>query len=351
LRDLITQRFQGQFQCEIALNGQEAMEILQELKQENQKLCLIICDQIMPGIPGDEFLIQAHHLFPEAVKILLTGQAGLDPVVNAINHANLYRYISKPWEDYDFSLTIAQGIEKYNFISSLEEKVSQRTAALENANQELEQFAYIVAHDLKSPLASIHQVTQILSDPHIENHKKNELLKMIQKRIEDMNGMIDAILRYSRSKTSQLDNLIVVDLNEIVRDVITVLDIPPHIKVLIKDRLPRVYGEPTQVYQVFQNILGNALKYNDKEQGRIEIAFVVKDSFYQFEIHDNGRGIPAKDHKTIFELFKTLGGKKQGTGVGLAIVKKIVESYGGKVWVESEKGQGATFFFTLPAIA
>ncbi len=125
---------------------------------------------------------------------------------------------------------------------------------------------------------------------------------------------------------------------------------PQNINIEIANELPTLAGDPVQIQQIFQNLLGNAIKYIDKPQGKIKISCISDECYWKFSVADNGPGIESKYFDHIFQLFKTLPSKNQvdSTGVGLATVKKIVELYGGKIWVESRVGDGSTFFFTLP---
>ena len=125
---------------------------------------------------------------------------------------------------------------------------------------------------------------------------------------------------------------------------------PPHIHIAVESDLPTLRCEPTRTAQVFQNLLSNAVKYMDKPQGEIRVACKADGDFWQFSIADNGPGIEPAYFEKIFQLFQTLAARDdvEGTGVGLSIIKKIVEMNGGRIWLESEVGTGTTFFFTLP---
>ncbi len=140
------------------------------------------------------------------------------------------------------------------------------------------------------------------------------------------------------------------DLQKLVPEVVDLLAPPPDIEITIRDQLPVVELERTRVLQVFQNLLSNAVKYMDKPEGHIVIGCRGGDAWWTFSIMDNGPGIAEKDQERIFQLFQTLAPHKdsESTGIGLSLVKKIVELYGGEVWVESSLGAGSTFFFTLP---
>jgi len=164
-----------------------------------------------------------------------------------------------------------------------------------------------------------------------------------------MRNLIEGILTYSkvgREKEKQIQ----VNLNELVPDIIDMIAPPENIAITIENELPVVECEQTRIGQVFQNLLSNAVKYMDKPQGRINIGCVEEDGFWEFSVSDNGPGIKEKYFEKIFKMFQTLSPRDEfeSTGVGLAVVKKIVELYGGKIRLESKPGEGSTFFFTLP---
>ena len=172
---------------------------------------------------------------------------------------------------------------------------------------------------------------------------------MLGSRVDRMQNLIDGVLQYSRiGRTEQ--GTAPVDLGRIVPEIIANLGVPEHILIQIEPDLPTIEGDVTRITQVFQNLLSNAIKYMDKPQGNITVGCVEEDGFWKFSVRDNGPGIEERHFERIFKLFQTLAPRdsQESTGVGLTIAKKIVEMYGGKIWVESEVGKGSTFFFTLP---
>ncbi len=223
--------------------------------------------------------------------------------------------------------------------------------AVSDINQELREFAYIISHDLKAPLRAIRTLADWLKADYADklDAEGKEHLTLLASRVNRMQNLIDGVLQYSRiGRTEQ--GTVPVDLAQVVPEVIENLGVPEHVAVHIENDLPTVDADPTRITQVFQNLLSNAIKYMDKPQGRVTIACAEQGSFWQFRVSDNGPGIEAKDFERIFKLFQTLGRRDDGesTGIGLTIAKKIVELYGGRIWVESEVGQGSTFFFTFP---
>ena len=166
-----------------------------------------------------------------------------------------------------------------------------------------------------------------------------------------MHNLIGGVLQYSRvgcleEKKEQ------VDLNEVVSEVIDMIGIPGDIQLSIEKELPVVECGQVKIMQVFGNLLGNAVKHMDKPQGHVKIDYVEEDGFWKFSVTDNGPGIEEEHFDRIFRMFQTLKprDKFESTGIGLTVVKKIVESYGGRIWVESKLGEGSTFYFTFPKL-
>jgi PAS domain S-box-containing protein len=235
--------------------------------------------------------------------------------------------------------------------AELEDRVRQRTAEVEAANKELRDFVYAASHDLKTQVRGISQLAQWLVQDYAkvfdaEGHK---LVTMLINRAKRLDALINGILEYS-----QVGRIVrkeaEVNLHELVKEVIDRLAPPEHIRVAIAHKLPVIIGDKTRLTQVFRNLVENAVKFLDKPQGEVKIGCVDQGDCWQFSIADNGPGIDPKYHKKIFQIFRTLASRdeREDIGIGLALVKRIVELYGGKIWVESAIGQGSTFFFTFP---
>jgi light-regulated signal transduction histidine kinase (bacteriophytochrome) len=208
---------------------------------------------------------------------------------------------------------------------------------------------YIVSHDLKAPLRGIKSLTTFLEEEIGTDAKPEvkELLSLLQSRTDRMQTMIEAILHYSRLANNQ-GTKESVDLNNLVPSVIDLLAIPEHFRIEQPATLPTITGEKIKIHEVFQNLLSNAIKYNDKEKGIIRIQCFERDNEFEFSISDNGVGIKPEFFEKIFGVFQTLQSKDklESTGIGLTIVKKVIEQHGGKIWIESEFGKGTTFRFT-----
>jgi len=233
----------------------------------------------------------------------------------------------------------------------LEELVQRRTEQLELANRELNELIYAVTHDLKAPLGGIGRLSEWLAmdyAPKLDS-SGTALVGEIQTRVRKLHALIEGILAYTRvGRTTETEAE--VDLNELIPEITRLLDPPPNVSVVIPEPLPSIGGTPHQIRQVFQNFLDNAIKFSDKPEGRIRILSRREGNGWEFSIIDNGPGIPARFHDKIFRLFQRLDllPNRPGAGVGLAVIKRIIESRGGQIQLVSEEGQGTTFRFTWP---
>lgn len=246
---------------------------------------------------------------------------------------------------------ILLSIEDITERKNLEAEQARLIHELENANEDLKNFAYVVSHDLKAPLRAIGSLANwIASDQgHKLDDEGREHLRLLLQRVRRLDGFIDGVLQYSRIGMVH-ETVVTVDLEQLVKEVVDLLAPPPHITVTGTEGLPTVRAERTRIQQVFQNLIANAIRFMDKPEGWIGIECRPEGDRWLFSVADNGAGIEERHFERIFQLFQTLNPRDrvESTGVGLTIVKKIVETYGGRIWLESVRGQGTTFFFTLP---
>ncbi|MFD2587663.1 PAS domain S-box protein [Croceitalea marina] len=219
---------------------------------------------------------------------------------------------------------------------------------LEKSNENLQEYAHIVSHDLKSPLRSISALATWLYDDYndVLDDSGKENLGLMQEKVASMDRLIHGILEYSTADNSALISTSV-NLNEVISEIKDSIYIPEHVDLSIPTPLPIIDADRTKLHQLFQNIISNAVVHIEKENGLVEVLCQEKKAFYQFLVKDNGVGIPKKYHKKIFDIFQSIGDNERSTGIGLSIVKKIVDRYQGEVWVESELGEGTQFYFTL----
>lgn len=235
---------------------------------------------------------------------------------------------------------------------SLEDKNKQNLSTLEKANKELDQFAYVVSHDLKAPLRAIASLADWIEedtkDKISDESRKN--LSMLKGRVLRMEALIHGILSYAKAGKIKCESKII-DLNYLLNDIIDSLNPPSYFQVNIQENLPFIETEQIKLFQVFSNLISNAIKYNDKVVGNIKINYYEKEGACQFSVEDNGPGIEKEYHSRVFMIFQTLSARDEfeSTGIGLSIVKKIVEEQGGKIWIESEINKFTRFNFSWPS--
>ncbi len=225
----------------------------------------------------------------------------------------------------------------------------ERSIALE----QLKDFAYIVSHDLKAPLRGITSLANWFHEDYFDKLDKDgkKSLDLILVRVNRMQNLIDGILKYSRiGRTPEVFEPI--EIRNVIEDVIDLIQVPKGFKINIPENMPTITADRTQVSQIFENLISNAVKYVNRPDGVITILTETDGEFCKFGVQDNGPGIDKAYHEKIFQIFQTLHSKDEfeSTGIGLTIVKKIVEHQGGRIWVESQLGEGSTFYFTIKSV-
>lgn len=370
-KKLIGKRFQDLFSKPLAVIATDEPDKTHSASLEGFKGLLTIAGSRIKNTGFYAFQVAPHHRFVQG------SSPSLWAVVFGLLMVSLIIVLVKISRDYSVRHAMYRQLQEAH--DKLEVRVKERTAELqvvneqlvleiaerkrteaalrqageelESANTELMSFAYVVSHDLKAPLRGVSQLVEWLKEDYGEafDEEGRETLELLTGRVLRMHNLIEGILEYSRVGRIREERRSV-DLNELVEDVISMVNPPPHIEVSMENTLPSVVCEPTRIHEVFQNLIDNAIKYMDKPSGKIKIHCYGNDSQWVLSVSDNGPGIDERNYTKVFEIFQTLAPRDQmeSTGVGLSLVKRIVELHGGRVWVESKLGDGSTFFFTLP---
>ncbi len=235
----------------------------------------------------------------------------------------------------------------------LEHRVEVRTAELRNAIRELSDFAYIITHDLKAPLRAVGNLSDWLAKDYLDKLGNDGagLFQLLRDRVKHMHNLIDGILAYTRIGRTQ-EGDIDVDLQSLLLGVVQSLAPLPSFQIELATNLPVVRGIRTQMQQIFQNLIDNAIKHHDRPDGQVRVIAERQEGAWLFKIADDGPGIHPRYHEKIFKIFQRLGTEEtaHGAGIGLALVKRTVEARGGRIWIESEIGKGSTFYFIWPDI-
>ena len=352
-----------EYLIETAESGKDALEMVEELLKEGTELPLVISDQLMPGMKGDELLKKIHAIAPKTLKILLTGQANISAVGNAINHANLYRYIAKPWEPTDLLITVKKAIQSYfqeqalvQFYANLEKKVAERTQQLQEKNE----FLSMAVHDLKNPLSAIQGFSEMIKR-NFDDLPKEMVIDFAEQILISSRHLFDIIkniLDINAIEAGKMDpSLDVLDVRQSLQwlvnhsnEMAKAKNITLQFQQSEEPYLVRV--DETFLRQVLDNLLSNAIKYSPAGK-HIYIRFNQDDQFRGCEIQDEGPGLSDEDQQRLFCQFTRLTprptGGEHSSGLGLFIVKKLVEAMHGEVRCESVLGQGTTFRVKFPA--
>ncbi len=230
-----------------------------------------------------------------------------------------------------------------------EAKQQSLIGELQEINDQLGNFAHVVSHDLKAPLNSVNTLLEWIREHHKQkplDAEVHEFFELIGERIAKMYKLIHGVMDYSKvARGEEVKECF--NVREAVEEAVSLITIPNHISVKFKGEFPTIHANPMKLKQVFMNLIDNASRHNDKKEGFIEIGASENDRFWIFTVEDNGIGIAKRHFDKIFKLFNTLDTSGKQTGIGLALVSKVVELYKGKVTVTSELGVGTTFELTL----
>ena len=372
LREQLEKEFRDELLIEIAESGEEALEIYDEMIEEGYEIPLVIADFIMPKMKGDDLLAHVHEKNPETRKIMLTGQATIEGVSNAVNKANLYRYISKPWDKDDLVLTMREAIKSYNQSNTilaqnkelkdlninLEKKVEARTKELEEINRTKDKFFSIIAHDLKNPFNSLLGFSELLLEnlESLGKDKIREYISIIFESSQSSYALLENLLEWSRSQTGRLKIFKEkFDIFKIISENIRLLENSANNKGIrlhndiYKDTF--CTADYNMVNTVVRNLLSNAVKFTSKGDD-ITVDCEETGELLKISVTDTGVGMKPEHLEKLFRIDQNVSLKgtadEGGTGLGLILCKEFIEKNGGKIWVESELDKGSVFNFTVP---
>ena len=358
IRDLLDEVREQHFQLDWIATFEEALQTIQQQQHD-----VYLVDYRLGERNGLELLNLIDRQYSVPV-IILSGQGDRELDIAALRsgaadyldktylHSSLLEHFIRASIERNRALNELQKSEqKYR---ELFERETQLRRKLSRSNAELQEFAYIASHDLQEPLRAVSGYIRLLQTEYIDqlNSTAHEYIDLAIDGTKRMRGLIEDLLTYSHVGTSE-QIFSRVDCNKVVREVISNLStlIEESEANIIYYDLPDVSGDRTQIVQLFQNLLINAIKFRhpDTAPKIIIQAKSIDDNRWLFSVSDNGIGIKAEYFDRIFKIFRRLHTHREfaGTGVGLALCRKIVERHGGKIWVESELGEGTTFFFTM----
>ena len=371
----LRRQFRRDYDVYVARSAEEGYKIMIETPIQ-----VIISDQRMPGMNGADFFGKVKSEFPDATRLLLTGYADIQAVIAAINEGSIYRYITKPWDPTELDTIVREAFKRFELIvqnrhlmqelqaqnTQLEQRVRERTAALEEANQHMQvlitqkdAFLGMAAHDLRTPITVVQGFADLLVHARANPEDTKEFVGIIRDTLNQMLGLLDDILDITaiasgkltlRPDVVEIKSFVerIVKLNRYIgaqKQITLVTDLEP--------KLPAMAFDPQRIEQVLNNLIGNAFKfsYTDKT---VTVRVRRVDQSVEFSVIDQGQGIRADEIDKVFGEFQRVSTKptadEHSTGLGLSICKRIVQLHEGHIGVESEFGVGSRFFFTLPLI-
>ncbi|MCX6307796.1 MAG: hybrid sensor histidine kinase/response regulator, partial [Bacteroidia bacterium] len=352
--------------------GEVALEIYDELVQNGYEVPVVISDYLMPNMRGDEFLIKIHEKNPNILKILLTGHANIEGITNAINNANLYRFIPKPWDRDDLILTVREAIRSFiqeleirrknielqEINDNLEKLVEERTKELATANATKDKFFTIIAHDLKNSFNGLlGYSTILLSDfDSFEDQDKIKMISAIKQVSESTYKLLQNLLDWARVQTGLIAfSPEDIQLNALLKDEFYMqrkLAEQKNIQldVLMEENI-HVVADYNMLATVVRNLLSNAVKFT-KSGGMVLISLKKVENWAEISIKDTGIGISKENLAKLFQVnenFKTFGtNNEEGTGLGLILCKEFILKNKGEILVNSEMEVGTEILVRLP---
>jgi len=372
LKDQLGPFFENQFQIETSTTAEEALEIYEELIQDGYEIPVVISDYLMPGTRGDEFLIKVHTRNPKTLKILLTGHANIEGITNAINKANLYRYIPKPWDRDDLILTVREAIRSFlqemeirnknieleAINDNLEKLVEERTNELEKANATKDKFFSIIAHDLKNSFNGLLGYSDVLLSnfDQFPDEEKKTIVTAIKQVSEGTYKLLQNLLDWARVQTGAIQfTPEKFNLTAFLSDEYSLLHGIAKQKEISLEYVPlkdvMVLADKNMISTVFRNLVSNSIKFTNTK-GHIVITVTTDENNATVVVKDNGVGISPENLSKIFKVnenIKTYGtNDEEGTGLGLILSKEFVLKNGGDIFINSKLGEGTEAIITIP---
>jgi signal transduction histidine kinase len=309
---------------------------------------LIFSDQKMPGLSGVEFFELTARDFPDAVRILITGYADIEAVIDAINRGQVYRYVTKPWDENDLRICVQNALQRYRDQISLREN----NRRLEEANAELEKFIYSASHDLRAPLLSIKGVIKLARMEQIGD-KAAGYLEMIERSTNKLDQFVQNIIHYYQNLRGD-ELLSEVKIQELTDELFEQYRYHENAELMMfkkdMDNTAVFRTDANRLKVVLSNLISNAIRFHDPKRSdpQVVVRCLRKDNRIIIHVEDNGVGIAPDALPHLFDMFYRTSDKSLGTGIGLYIAREAVRRMGGTISVTSEPGQGSRFTIELP---
>lgn len=335
--------FRRDYKIFTTTTAQEAVQILAD-----NEIHIVISDQKMPNISGVEFFELIVPDFPDPIRMLLTGYADIEAVIDAINKGQVYRYIAKPWNEQELKMTIENAFDVF----ATRQQINEKNEALEKAHTELEKFVYSASHDLRAPLVSVLGIIKLARAENPDNQSM-QYFQMIEKSVNKLDSFVQNIIHYYQNlKKGEIISAI--NFESLFAEV---MEHYAHCDGADQVEFKHSVSQSTEfnsdamrLKMILNNLVSNAIKYRDpnKPNQFFNLTVDCLPDKAVIEVTDNGQGIDRDSIGEIFDMFYHKGSDDVSTGIGLYIVKEAVEKLEGKVSASSEPGQGAKFVVEIP---
>ncbi|MFY7706690.1 MAG: ATP-binding protein [Flavobacteriales bacterium] len=335
--------FRRDYEVYTTTSPQEAVQLLNE-----HLFQVILSDQKMPDISGVEFFELTITDFPDAVRVLVTGYADIEAVIDAINKGGVYRYVAKPWDENDLRICIENAFDK--FYSRIELK--EKNNALQQANSDLEKFIYSASHDLRAPLVTIKGIIQLAKMDELGD-KADGYFQMIEKSVARLDTFVQNIIHYYQNSKEE-SHIQKVDFHAFIDDLINQYRIYDGADaIVVKKEVVATgdfYADNYRLKIILGNLISNAIKFQDrnKESRELEISVIQNNEKVILKVGDNGIGFNATLLESTNDMLSSDTHKSPGTGVGLYLVREAIRKMGGKIQLVSNTGEHTRFIIEIP---
>jgi two-component system response regulator PhcR len=334
--------FRRQYEIYTAISAAEGLKIL-----ENISVQVILADQKMPGTTGVEFFKSIADSYPDPIRILLTGYTDIEALADAINHGDIYRYITKPWNDLELHNSIKNAYDAYKSKIDLRNKVAE----LEKTNDELNRFIYSISHELRAPLVSAMGIVNLVKMEGLYE-SSGDYWSLIETCSNKLDYYIQKTLQYYKNNKTVSEHSLI-DFHQLIPELIDLYSYADkETKFMVDiDQKMLFYGDSFRIEVILGNLISNAIKYQKETElnKKVNIYIAVKRDLVEISIHDNGMGILNEHLENIFtQFFKSK--VNHGSGLGLFIVKEALNKINGKIAVSSDPTEGTTFKITIPNV-
>jgi two-component system, sensor histidine kinase and response regulator len=359
-----------EYQIHVAESAEDGINIL----DSGLPVKVVIADHRMPKITGVEFLEQVEKKYPEIIRILLTGYGDLDTIIQAVNKAKIYHFMSKPWKIDELRLVLTNAIEVFNLrqsnsklIDDLQQSNTELIFARDKA-QESDRlktaFLSNLSHEIRTPLNSILGFTHLMKNTQLSEERRNEYAAIIESNSDELLHQIEDLLVLSNLDAGGLKiNLVEVEVHRLMYETFLtfqnseILHQRPGLNFVYRspdNQDDKIISDPARIRQILGNLIDNAFKFTDNGNVEIGYSFIEESERHciQFYVKDSGIGIPSENVHVIFEKFvknsDTNDRLYRGSGLGLTISKRLAELLQGKITLDSEAGKGSAFYLTIP---